>query len=123
MPGQAFIAKEVGTRPRGNYKRIVGNLFRVRYHRLGLGINTPHFSQPYPHILTFLKNFPKWKRNIARIQSRGSHLVKEWLKLVVIESVNQGYLKSRLIIEPPSQPESAKSCSYDNDFHVWSFKL
>jgi hypothetical protein len=45
------------------------------------------FSDSYSHILAVMKNFSQGKRNIAGVQSGGCYLVKEWLKLVIVEPI------------------------------------
>jgi hypothetical protein len=46
-----------------------------------------------------MKNFSKRKRNIAGIETCCGDLVKQWLELVIIETVNENDFKSRPVVE------------------------
>jgi len=70
-----------------------------------------------------MKSFAEGKGDITGIQSCRSHLVKKGLKLVVIEFVQEEYLKSGLIIQFACQPQPGKACTYNDNLyrHTYCF--
>jgi type II secretory pathway component PulL len=65
-----------------------------------------------------MKCLPERERNIACIQACRSHLVEEWLKLMVVESVDQQYINIFLVIQTHCGFHSSKTATQYNYPHM-----
>src|SRR5215510_14976308 len=75
-----------------------------------------YFPHDYCRVLLIPKDAADWRRNLTGRQYRGCHLVKQWLKQVVIGTVDQDYFRGCL---PQSfgGGQSSETAAHDN--HPW----
>src|SRR6266498_4365238 len=116
--GEFIVTKITVSSARGQDQIIVCNgcplaVCVADKHVLPFLIHPCDFSQDHCSVPLFPNNLADWPSNLAGREHRGRHLVEQWLKQVVVGSVNQDHLR-RCLLESLRGSQPAKAPT-DND--------
>jgi hypothetical protein len=79
-----------------------------------LAFDLIHFTQKNFNVLRSAKDEPQWSRDLARRQNSGRYLVQQWLKSVVVFSIDQDDVDI-FVREGFGRAESAKPSADNHD--------
>src|SRR5882672_11977896 len=116
---ELVVAKVAVSCPCRQNQVIVGNRDSLPVsitdeHALLMFVHTDDFSQDHNSVLLVSEDPANWRPNLAGGQDRCRHLIKQWLKQVVVGAINQNDLRWS-ISECFSGRQPAKPSTDNND--------
>src|SRR5690242_8615953 len=90
-------------------------LINITYeHKFPALVDACYFSKEYRCVPTLSQNAPTWGSNLPWRKNRGSDLVEQRLKEVVIVTVNQNDLRRR-VLKRLGRSQAAKAAAHDHN--------
>jgi hypothetical protein len=86
---KAGVAKIIGFAPCGYDQVVIGKISNGGNDGVVFGFHAEHFGHPYLQVFPVLKYFSEREGDAAGLKLRRGYLVKQRLKLMVIEFVDQ----------------------------------